>query len=68
MDLQKIKMTVAASWVALTLMVALQAQATWPFPLAIATVGLLPPLALLLWWNEPTPTMTEAIDEIRRGH
>ena len=28
---------------------------------------LLPPLALLLWWNEPGQTMTETIDEVRRG-
>jgi hypothetical protein len=29
-------------------------------------LGVLPPLALLLLWNEPAQTMAEAIDEARR--
>jgi len=40
---------------------------TWQLQLAITALGLLPPLALLLWWNEPAQTMTQAIDEVRRG-
>ena len=67
MQLQRIKMLVAASWMLVTLMVAIAARVSWPLHLAIAAVGLLPPLALLLWWNEPDQTMTEAIDEVRRG-
>jgi hypothetical protein len=67
MQLQRIKMVVAASWMLITLAVAISAGVTWPLHLAIAAVGVLPPLALLLWWNEPGQTMTEAIDEIRRG-
>ena len=60
-------MIVAVSWMLVTLAVAIAARVTWPLHLAIAALGLLPPLALLLWWNEPNQTMTEAIDEVRRG-
>jgi hypothetical protein len=67
MELQRIKMTVSAAWVSLALVFAIAAQVAWPFHLAIAAIGLLPPLALLLWWNEPRQTMTQSIDEIRRG-
>jgi hypothetical protein len=67
MQLQRIKMLVAASWMLVALTVAIAARVSWPLHLAIAAVGLLPPLALLLWWNEPDQTMTEAIDEVRRG-
>lgn len=67
MEMPSIKTIVAVSWVALTLAVAIAAPVTWRFQLAIAVLGVLPPLALLLWWNEPAQTMTEAIDEVRRG-
>jgi hypothetical protein len=67
MGLQRIKMLVCVAWVAATLAVAIAVRVTWPLQLAIAALGLLPPLALLLWWNEPGQTMTEAIDEARRG-
>jgi hypothetical protein len=67
MQLQRIKMVVAASWMLVTLAVAIAARVTWPLHLAIAALGLLPPLALLLWWNQPPQTLTEAIDEVRRG-
>ena len=66
MKLQEIKMIVAASWMLVTLTVAVATPLTWPLPLAIAALGFLPPVALLLWWNEPDQTMTEAIDEARR--
>jgi hypothetical protein len=66
MPLQRIKMVVAASWMVITLAIAIAARVSWPLHLAIAAVCLLPPLALLLWWNEPDQTMTEAIDEVRR--
>ena len=67
MGLQRIKMIVAASWMAVTLALAIVADVSWPLRLAIAALGLLPSLGLLLWWNEPAQTMTEAIDEARRG-
>jgi hypothetical protein len=67
MELQRIKMIVAASWVLVALATAIAAQGSWPLQVAIAALGVLPPLALLLWWNDPAQTMTEAIDEVRRG-
>jgi hypothetical protein len=66
MELHTIKRTVAASWVALTLIVAVVAQITGPLQFVIAAVAVLPPLALLLLWNDPAPTMTESINEARR--
>jgi hypothetical protein len=67
MGLQRIKMFLCAAWVAVTLAIAIGAGLTWPLQLAVAALGLLPPLALLLWWNEPRQTMTESINEARRG-
>jgi hypothetical protein len=67
MELHTIKRTIAAAWVVLTLIAALMVQVTWPLQFAIAAVGLLPPLALLLLWNEPAQTMTQAISEARRS-
>ena len=60
-------MIVTASWMLVALAIAVTSPVTWPRHLAIAALGILPPLALLLWWNEPGQTMTEAIDEVRRG-
>jgi len=66
MTLPHIKMFVAVGWVAITLVGTIAARVTGPLLLMIAAVGLLPPLAMLLWWNDPAQTMTESIDEIRR--
>jgi hypothetical protein len=67
MELRRITMVLAASWMLVTLAVAIAAQVTWPSQIAIAALGALPPLAMLLWWNDPAHTMTEAIDEVRRS-
>ena len=32
----------------------------------LGSLGLLPPLAMLLLWNHPRQTMSESIDEARR--
>jgi hypothetical protein len=66
MDLQKIKMIVSAGWVLTAVAVAVSANMSWPLLAALALVGTLPPLALLMWWNEPTQTMSEAINKARR--
>lgn len=68
MPLQRIKMIVSTSWVFLAMGIAIVAPLPWHLQLAITALGLLPPLALLLWWNEPAQSMTEAINEVRRGH
>ena len=67
MELQSLKRIVSAFWVVLTLAIAIAAQVTGPIQILIAALGVLPPLALLLWWNEPAQTTAEAIDEVRRG-
>ena len=66
MDLQKIKMIVSAGWVLTAVAVAVGANMSWPLLAVLALVGTLPPLALLLWWNEPTQTMSETINKARR--
>lgn len=66
MTLHNIKTLVAVSWVAMTLVAAIAARVTGPLLLVIAALGVFPPLALLLWWNDPAQTTTEAIDEVRR--
>ena len=68
MTLQRIKMTLSVVWVlaALVLAVALGADVSRSTMMAIAAAGLLPPLAILLLWNEPPQTMSESIDEARR--
>jgi hypothetical protein len=33
---------------------------------ALVAFGLLPPLAMLLMWNEPSQTLSESINEQRR--
>jgi len=65
MTLQRIKMTVSAVWVLIATMIALAVDLSWSRGILIASLGLLPPLALLLLWNEPSRTMSESIDDAR---
>jgi len=66
MTLQRIKMTVSAVWVLIATMIALVVDMSWSRGVLIASLGLLPPLAFLLLWNEPTRTMSESINDARR--
>jgi hypothetical protein len=68
MNLQRIKTTLSAVWVftAVVVAVSLGADLSRPAMMAIAAAGLLPPLAILLLWNEPPQTMSESINEARR--
>ncbi len=66
MKLQHIKMTVAGLWVLIAVVIAIVTGLSWPGLIGLASVGLLPPLALLLLWNEPTQTISESIQEARR--
>lgn len=66
MERQKIKMIVSAGWVLTVLAVAISTNMSWPIQLGLALVGLLPPLALQMWWNEPSETMSEVINQARR--
>jgi hypothetical protein len=67
MKLQEIKRTISAAWVLVVVVVGLIAGVTSPAALvALAALGLLPSLALLLLWNEPPQTMSESIQQGRR--
>ena len=67
MELQKIKWTLSAAWVLVAFVVGLVAGVTSSGGLvALTALGLLPPLALLLLWNEPPQTMSESIQQGRR--
>ena len=67
MELQQIKSTVAAAWVFAASVVGLGVGVTSSGGLvALAALGLLPPLALLLLWNHPQQSMSESIHESRR--
>lgn len=66
MNLQKIKMSVSAVWVFIATVIAIAVDMTWTRGLLLAGFGLLPPLAILLLWNEPTQTLSESINKARR--
>ena len=59
-------MTVSALWVLTAVVIAIVADVSWSRGIALATFGLLPPLAILLLWNDPAQTVTESIREARR--
>ena len=61
-----IKLIAATAWVltvcAITLVLGLSGVSL----VAAAALALLPPLALLLLWHDPTPTLSESINKARR--
>ena len=67
MKLGQIKASVAVVWVLAAIVIGLVAGVTAPGGLvALAALGLLPPLALLLLWNDPSQSMSESIQQGRR--
>ena len=67
MSLQRIKLSVSAAWVLIaTVMAIALVDMSWTKALMVAGFGLLPPLAILLLWNEPAQTMSESINDARR--
>ncbi len=66
MELHHIKMTVSGLWVLVAAVIAIVTDLSWPGLIAVAALGLLPPLALLLLWNDPTQTISESIHEAQR--
>ena len=66
MSLQLIKMSASAVWVLIATAIAIALiDMSWTKGLMLAGFGLLP-LAILLMWNEPAPTMSESINNARR--
>jgi len=67
MRLQSIKMILAAVWLLVAVVVGVAAGVTSAGGrVALAALGLLPPLAMLLLWNDPPETMSERIRQGRR--
>lgn len=68
MSLQEIKMSAASLWVliATAIAIALAVDMSWTMGLILAGLGLVPPLAILLLWNEPAPIKFESIKDARR--
>jgi hypothetical protein len=66
MNLHQIKVSVSAMWMFIATVIAIAVDMSWTKGLMIAGFGMLPPLALLLMWNEPSPTMSESINDARR--
>ena len=67
MQLQSSKTTLASAWVLVVILVglAMGVESTTGL-IALLTVGLLPPLGLLLFWNDPVPTLSESIAKVLR--
>ena len=67
MQLQQIKKACGVAWVLAAAIVGLVAGVRSTGGLvALAALGLLPPLALMFLWNEPPETMSESIRGGRR--
>jgi hypothetical protein len=67
MAFQQIKRTLAVAWVLVAIIVGVAAGVRSTGGLvALAALGLLPPLALMLLWQEPVETMSESIRGGRR--
>ena len=67
MQIQHVKMILAAVWmVAAAIVVALATGVSGVGVITFAAIGFLPPLAFLLLWSEPGPTMSESIARARR--
>jgi hypothetical protein len=67
MRIRSIKTTLAAGWVLAALLVGVVAGVQSAGAVVVlAALGLLPPVGILVFWNEPTQTMSESIGEARR--
>ena len=66
MELQHIKKTVAGLWLLTAVVIAIVIDPSWIGGITLAVFGVLPPLAMLVLWNDPAQTMSERIREARR--
>jgi hypothetical protein len=66
MQLEQIKRTIAIVWMLTALTVAIVVHPSTMGTILLGSLGLLPPLGMLLLWNHPRQTMSESIDEARR--
>lgn len=66
MQLEQIKRTIASVWMLMALIVAIVVRPSTMGTILLGSLGLRPPLVMLLLWNHPPQTMSESIDESRR--
>jgi hypothetical protein len=67
MTLRLMKASAAVLWTLGVLVVFFLASrgASMPDGIAILALAILPPILLWFWWNDPEPTMSESIHEVR---
>ncbi len=67
MQLERIKWAITAAWVTAAVVLGLfvRGNLTWQIWAAFIALAVLPPLALLFWWTDPSETMSEAISAAR---
>ena len=66
MSLQRIKVTMSSLWILAAIVTIVVAGASMTANLGIIALGVLPPVALLLLWTDPLPTMSESINKALR--
>lgn len=67
MQIRSIKTTAAVAWALTAVVIGVVAGVTSAGGLVVlAALGVLPPLGLLAFWNEPVQTMSESINQGRR--
>jgi hypothetical protein len=69
MTLRLMKASAAVLWIfgVFAFFVLTSRGASLPDGIALAALGILPPILLWFWWNDPEPTMSESIHEVRNG-
>ena len=66
MQLQQIKKAFGVAWVLAAVLIGIVAVRSTGGLVVLAALGLLPPIALMFLWNEPSETMSESIRGGRR--
>lgn len=66
MKLERLKLTISGAWVLVALVIAMIVRPSGTGAILLGSLGLLPPLFMLLLWKDPAQTMSESIDEARR--
>ena len=67
MQLVSIKAIIAMLWVSTVSIVGIAANVnSFPSWTALAVVAVIPPLVMMWRWNDPVPTMSQAIQEALR--
>lgn len=69
MTLRLMKASAASLWIlgVFAFFVLVWRNASMPDGIALAALAILPPILLWFWWNDPEPTMSESIQEVRNA-